>query len=118
MPKVRLAFIMLMVLLLIGVLQPHVSRVLSADPNGASPSTLGGQSTPTPITTGADKTTNMTTGVDPFKVHLEKYGPGTQQSTSNSMPVNSNATGTDPFKAFIELQNKQSKDAGVSPFGK
>jgi hypothetical protein len=34
------------------------------------------------------------------------------------MPVNSNATGTDPFKAFIELQNKQSKDAGVSPFGK
>jgi hypothetical protein len=28
------------------------------------------------------------------------------------------SSGSDPFKAFLEEQKKQTKDAGISPFGK
>jgi len=71
-------------------------------------------------------------GVDPFKAHIEKNGlsPATvTNSASNSQntsagfinsPAGSTVTqpGADPFKAFLDKQKQQSKDAGVSPFGK
>jgi type III secretory pathway component EscR len=40
-------------------------------------------------------------------------------STNNSGNANSaNQSGADPFKAFLDKQKQQSKEAGVSPFGK
>jgi len=71
-------------------------------------------------------------GADPFKAHIEKNGlapnfspvqssnsQNNAASASNSLNTNAaNQAGADPFKAFLEKQKQQSKDAGISPFGK
>ena len=71
-------------------------------------------------------------GVDPFKAHIEKNGlapspspnpalnsPNKGARENNALRTNSaNQTGADPFKAFLEKQKQESKDAGISPFGK
>jgi hydrogenase/urease accessory protein HupE len=69
-------------------------------------------------------------GADPFKAHIEKNGlalnhvpnaapPVTPPSSPTAAPSQAaNQAGADPFKAFLEKQKQQSKDAGISPFGK
>ena len=71
-------------------------------------------------------------GIDPFKAHIEKNGlapapttnpaPNSQNTGFGSInsEIGNSVTqpGSDPFKAFLDKQKQQSKDAGVSPFGK
>lgn len=123
----KLIVAMAVVLLLIYVAQPYISGFTGTE---KSSSTAQPQdSSATPSSTAPKEPTSVQTlpaGSDPFKAHLEKNGASAQTATSGkpstpnaSLPSGNAANGgSDPFKAFLEQQKKQSKDAGVSPFGK
>jgi hypothetical protein len=117
----KLALIMVVALGLIWLLQPTISGWLGetkttpaapqieSNPNLTESKSIDSPTAPAP-----------TPGVDLFKAHIEKNGlPPTPLvkplASTPSQSTSANPTGVDPFKAFLE---QQSKDVGVSPFGK
>lgn len=123
-PPSKLAVFMVAALALVWLLQPTLSEWLGKEKNGPAAPKIEldpnqGEST----VNGSPTVPALMPGADPFKAHLEKNGVSptpianpSRNPQSNSTSANS--TGTDPFKAFLEQQKQQSKDAGVSPFGK
>ena len=129
----KLALIMAAVLFLIWLVQPTVSEWLGQGQN--SESIQKTQQNPSPLEPNQAATPTVPAlmpGADPFKAHIEKNGlapnlapvhsSNSQKntaSTTHSLSTNAtNQAGVDPFKAFLEKQKQQSKDAGISPFGK
>ena len=129
----KLALIMVAILFLIWLVQPTVSEWLGQGQN--SESIQKTQQNPSPIEPNQAATPTVPAsmpGADPFKAHIEKNGlapnlapvhsSNSQKntaSTNHSLSTNAtNQAGVDPFKAFLEKQKQQSKDAGISPFGK
>jgi hypothetical protein len=133
----KLALIMAAVLFLIWLVQPTVSEWLGQGQN--SESIQKTQQNPSPLEPNQAATPTVPAlmpGADPFKAHIEKNGlapnlapnlapvhsSNSQKntaSTNHSLSTNAtNQAGVDPFKAFLEKQKQQSKDAGISPFGK
>ena len=129
----KLALIMAIALFLIWLVQPTLSEWLGKDKNAAvlptpelSQTTIESTQTATPTVPASMP------GADPFKAHIEKNGlapspspnpavnsPNNGARENNALRTNSaNQTGADPFKAFLEKQKQESKDAGISPFGK
>mgnify|MGYP000011606525 CR=1 FL=1 len=129
----KLALIMAIALFLIWLVQPTLSEWLGKDKNAAvRPTPELSQTTIESTQTATPTVPASMPGADPFKAHIEKNGlapaPVTN-SASNSQntsagfmnsPAGNPVTqpGADPFKAFLDKQKQQSKDAGVSPFGK
>jgi uncharacterized protein involved in copper resistance len=128
----KLILAMAVVLSVIYWAQPYISDFTNSDktttplPNLDPHATLPSvdQSQPT-------SAQNLPAGADPFKAHIEKNGLAGQTSSNAKSPAsnannatatasstNSSSPGADPFKAFMDQQKKQSKDAGISPFGK
>jgi len=120
---------MVVALACIYAVQPYLSEFIGSEkktsseqksePNVTLPAAPQIETTPVP---------SLTPGTDPFKAHIEKNGTsGNKASAStplkpSTLPTlpsgNTVSSGTDPFKAFLDEQKKQSKEAGVSPFGK
>jgi hypothetical protein len=129
----KLALFMVAALFLIWLVQPRLSQWTGPDQNAAAlPKADVNQKQAESKQTATPTVPALMPGVDPFKAHIEKNGlapaPVTN-SASNSQntsagfmnsPVGNLVTqpGADPFKAFLDKQKQQSKDAGVSPFGK
>lgn len=117
----KLAVAMLVSLLVIWLVQPVISDRL--DPNSKSSAVeIPAQVVPPPSDNlAAPNSYALPTVQDPFKGHIEKNGleagapPAAAPSTA---PVQSHVARVDPFKEHLELQNRQAKDAGISPFGK
>lgn len=125
----KLTLAMVVALACIYALQPYLSEFIGSEkktsseqksePNVTLPAAPQIETTPVP---------SLTPGTDPFKAHIEKNGTsGNKASAStplkpSTLPTlpsgNTVSSGTDPFKAFLDEQKKQSKEAGVSPFGK
>ena len=129
----KLALFMVAALFLIWLVQPRLSQWTGPDQNAAPlPKADVNQNQAESKQTATPTVPALMPGVDPFKAHIEKNGlsPATvTNSASNSQntsagfmnsPAGSTVTqpGADPFKAFLDKQKQQSKDAGVSPFGK
>jgi hypothetical protein len=129
----KLALFMVAALFLIWLIEPRVSQWADSDQNAAPlPKADVNQNQAESKQTATPTVPALMPGVDPFKAHIEKNGlapaPVTN-SASNSQntsagfmnsPAGNPVTqpGADPFKAFLDKQKQQSKDAGVSPFGK
>jgi len=125
----KLTLAMVVALACIYAVQPYLSEFIGSEkktsseqksePNATLPAAPQFETTPVP---------SLTPGTDPFKAHIEKNGTsGNKASAStplkpSTLPIlpsgNTVSSGTDPFKAFLDEQKKQSKEAGVSPFGK
>lgn len=129
----KLALIMAIALFLIWLVQPTLSEWLGKDQNAAVlPTPEVSQTTIESTLTATPTVPASMPGADPFKAHIEKNGltpgpihsqaPNSQNRTAsanNAASVNSsNQAGADPFKAFLEKQKQESKEAGISPFGK
>lgn len=127
----KLALIMAAALLLIWLVQPPISEWLGQGQNSVPIQKT--ELNPTEPNQAATPTVPaLMPGADPFKAHIEKNGlapnlapaqlsnsQNNEASANNSLNTNAtNQAGTDPFKAFLEKQKQQSKDAGISPFGK
>ena len=127
--NVILTLVMLAALAFIYVAQPYVSEFRGSEKNKA-PDQKSAPSTNLldPPQTQATSVKSLTPGADPFKAHIEKNRPLENKASASTTPnPNTNPTlpsgntvssGSDPFKAFLEEQKKQTKDAGISPFGK
>jgi hypothetical protein len=129
----KLALIMAIALFLIWLVQPTLSEWLGKDKNAAVlPTPEVTQTTIESTQTATPTVPASMPGADPFKAHIEKNGlapspspnpaensPNNAARENNALRTNSaNQTGADPFKAFLEKQKQESKDAGISPFGK
>jgi len=129
----KLALIMAIALFLIWLVQPTLSEWLVKDKNAAvRPTPELSQTTIESTQTATPTVPASMPGADPFKAHIEKNGlapspspnpavtfPNNATRENNALRTNSvNQTGADPFKAFLEKQKQESKDAGISPFGK
>jgi hypothetical protein len=129
----KLALIMAIALFLIWLVQPTISEWLGKDKNAAVlPTPEVTQTTIESTQTARPTVPASMPGADPFKEHIEKNGlapspspnpavnsPNNGARENNALRANSaNQTGADPFKAFLEKQKQESKDAGISPFGK
>lgn len=129
----KLALIMAIALFLIWLVQPTLSEWLGKDKNAAvRPTPELSQTTIESTQTATPTVPASMPGADPFKAHIEKNGlapspspnpavtfPNNATRENNALRTNSvNQTGADPFKAFLEKQKQESKDAGISPFGK
>ena len=129
----KLALIMAIALFLIWLVQPTLSEWLGKDQNAAVlPTPEVRQTTIESAQTATPTVPASMPSADPFKAHIEKNGltpgpihsqaPNSQNRTAsanNAASVNSsNQAGADPFKAFLEKQKQESKEAGISPFGK
>ena len=120
--QIKLALVLMGVLLLIWIIQPYVSAFLGSDQNLNSNKGLykiENQAERPLIDTPAYNTIPLP-GVDPFKAHIEKNGFSNQtlEQNSASTAIKPADSGADPFKDFLEQQKRQSKEAGVSPFGR
>ena len=120
---------MLAALAFIYVAQPYVTEFIGSEKNKAPDQKLEPSANlPAPPQTQATSVQSLTPGADPFKAHIEKNRPLENKAAASTTPnPNANPTlpsgntvssGSDPFKAFLEEQKKQTKDAGISPFGK
>ena len=129
--NVKLTLVMLAALAFIYVAQPYVSEFRGSEKNKApDQKSEPSANLPAPPQTQATTVQSLTPGADPFKAHIEKNRPlenkaaasTTPSTTPNTNPTlpsgNTVSSGSDPFKAFLEEQKKQTKDAGISPFGK
>jgi hypothetical protein len=125
----KLTLAMVVALAFIYAVQPYISEFIGSEkktvpeqksePNATLPAAPQIETTPVP---------SLVPSTDPFKAHIEKNGTsGNKASASAPLKPSTNPTlpsgntvssGTDPFKAFLDEQKKQSKEAGVSPFGK
>ena len=129
----KLALIMAAALFLIWLVQPTVSEWLGQGQNSVPNQKTEQNPNPTEPNQVATPTVPvLMPGADPFKAHIEKNGlapnlapvqssnsQNNAASANNSLNTNAaNQAGADPFKAFLEKQKQQSKDAGISPFGK
>jgi len=129
----KLALIMAIALFLIWLVQPALSEWVGKDKNAAvRPTPELSQTTIESTQTARPTVPASMPGADPFKAHIEKNGfspspspnpalnsPNNGARENNALRTNSaNQTGADPFKAFLEKQKQESKDAGISPFGK
>ena len=127
--NVILTLVMLAALAFIYVAQPYVSEFRGSEKNKAPDQ----KSAPSanlldPPQTQATSVKSLTPGADPFKAHVEKNRPLENETAASTTPNpnthptlppgNTVSSGSDPFKAFLEEQKKQTKDAGISPFGK
>ena len=120
---------MLAALAFIYVAQPYISEFRGSEKNKApDQKSEPSANLPAPPQTQATSVQSLTPGADPFKAHIEKNRPLENKASASTTPnPNTNPTlpsgntvssGSDPFKAFLEEQKKQTKDAGISPFGK
>lgn len=125
--NVKLTLVMLAALAFIYVAQPYVSEFRGSEKNKApDQKSEPSANLPAPPQTQATSVQSLTPGADPFKAHVEKNRPlenkaaaSTTPNTNPTLPSgNTVSSGSDPFKAFLEEQKKQTKDAGISPFGK
>ena len=127
--NVKLTLVMLAALAFIYVAQPYVSEFRGSEKNKApDQKSEPSANLPAPPQTQATSVQSLTPGADPFKAHIEKNRPLENKAATSTTPnPNTNPTlpsgntvssGSDPFKAFLEEQKKQTKDAGISPFGK
>jgi hypothetical protein len=122
--QTKLALIMVASLALIWLLQPTVSAWLDQDETGSTAPKVELIPNQTPSTlNGSPTVPAFMPGEDPFKAHIEKNGLSPTPlvkplASTPSQSTSANPMGVDPFKAFLEQQKQQSKDAGVSPFGK
>ena len=127
--NVKLTLVMLAALAFIYVAQPYVSEFRGSEKNKApDQKSEPSANLPAPPQTQATSVQSLTPGADPFKAHIEKNRPLENKAAASTPPnPNTNPTlpsgntvssGSDPFKAFLEEQKKQTKDAGISPFGK
>lgn len=127
--NVKLTLVMLAALAFIYVAQPYVSEFRGSEKNKApDQKSEPSANLPAPPQTQATSVQSLTPGADPFKAHIEKNRPLENKAAASTTPnPNTNPTlpsgntvssGSDPFKAFLEEQKKQTKDAGISPFGK
>ena len=125
--NVKLTLVMLAALAFIYVAQPYVSEFRGSEKNKApDQKSEPSANLPAPPQTQATTVQSLTPGADPFKAHVEKNRPlenkaaaSTTPNTNPTLPSgNTVSSGSDPFKAFLEEQKKQTKDAGISPFGK
>ena len=129
--NVKLTLVMLAALAFIYVAQPYISEFRGSEKNKApDQKSEPSANLPAPPQTQATSVQSLTPGADPFKAHIEKNRPlenkaaasTTPSTTPNTNPTlpsgNTVSSGSDPFKAFLEEQKKQTKDAGISPFGK
>ena len=129
----KLALFMVAALFLIWLVQPRLSQWTGPDQNAAAlPKADVNQKQAESKQTATPTVPALMPGVDPFKAHIEKNGlapspspnpalnsPNNGARENNALRTNSaNQTGSDPFKAFLEKQKQESKDAGISPFGK
>jgi hypothetical protein len=129
----KLALIMAAALFLIWLVQPTVLEWLDQGQNSVPIQKTEQNPNPTDPNQAATPTVPaLMPGADPFKAHIEKNGlapnlapvqssnsQNNAASTNNSLNTNAaNQASTDPFKTFLEKQKQQSKDAGISPFGK
>ena len=122
---------MLAALAFIYVAQPYVSEFRGSEKNKApDQKSEPSANLPAPPQTQATSVQSLTPGADPFKAHIEKNRPLENKAAASTTPStipntnpklpsgNTVSSGSDPFKAFLEEQKKQTKDAGISPFGK
>ena len=127
--NVKLTLVMLAALAFIYVVQPYVSEFRGSEKNKApDQKSEPSANLPAPPQPQATSVQSLTPGADPFKAHIEKNRPLENKASASTTPnPNTNPTlpsgntvssGSDPFKAFLEEQKKQTKDAGISPFGK
>lgn len=131
--NVKLALMMAAALFLIWLVQPTISKWLGPGQNSEPIQKTEQNPNPTEPNQVATPTVPvLMPGADPFKAHIEKNGlapnlapvqssnsQNNAASANNSLNTNAaNQAGADPFKAFLEKQKQQSKDAGISPFGK
>ena len=127
--NVILTLVMLAALAFIYVAQPYISEFRGSEKNKApDQKSEPSANLPAPPQTQATSVQSLTPGADPFKAHIEKNRPLENKAAASTTPnPNTNPTlpsgntvssGSDPFKAFLEEQKKQTKDAGISPFGK
>ena len=127
--NVKLTLVMLAALAFIYVAQPYISEFRGSEKNKApDQKSEPSANLPAPPQTQATSVQSLTPGADPFKAHIEKNRPLENKAAASTTPnPNTNPTlpsgntvssGSDPFKAFLEEQKKQTKDAGISPFGK
>lgn len=131
--NVKLALIMAAALFLIWLVQPTISKWLGPGQNSEPiQKTEQNPNLTEPNQVSAPTVPVLMPGADPFKAHIEKNGlapnlapvqssnsQNNAASANNSLNTNAaNQAGADPFKAFLEKQKQQSKDAGISPFGK
>jgi hypothetical protein len=125
----KLTLVMLAALAFIYVAQPYISEFRGSEKNKApDQKSEPSANLPAPPQTQATSVQSLTPGADPFKAHIEKNRPLENKAAASTTPnPNTNPTlpsgntlssGSDPFKAFLEEQKKQTKDAGISPFGK
>ena len=129
----KLALIMAAVLFLIWLVQPTLSEWLGQGQNSGPIQKTEQKTKPTVPNQAATPTVPaVMPSADPFKAHIEKNGlapnlapvqssnsQNNAASANNSLNTNAaNQAGADPFKAFLDKQKQQSKDAGISPFGK
>ena len=131
--NVKLALIMAAELFLIWLVQPTISKWLGPGQNSEPiQKTEQNPNLTEPNQVATPTVPVLMPGADPFKAHIEKNGlapnlapvqssnsQNNAASANNSLNTNAaNQAGADPFKAFLEKQKQQSKDAGISPFGK
>ena len=125
--NVKLTLVMLAALAFIYVAQPYVSEFRGSEKNKApDQKSEPSANLPAPPQTQATSVQSLTPGADPFKAHVEKNRPLENKAAASTIPNtnpklpsgNTVSSGSDPFKAFLEEQKKQTKDAGISPFGK
>jgi hypothetical protein len=131
--NVKLALIMAAALFLIWLVQPTISKWLGPGQNSEPiQKTEQNPNLTEPNQVATPTVPVLMPGADPFKAHIEKNGlapnlapvqssnsQNNAASANNSLNTNAaNQAGADPFKAFLEKQKQQSKDAGISPFGK
>jgi hypothetical protein len=129
--NVKLTLVMLAALAFIYVAQPYVSEFRGSEKNKApDQKSEPSANLPAPPQTQATSVQSLTPGADPFKAHIEKNRPLENKAAASTTPStipntnpklpsgNTVSSGSDPFKAFLEEQKKQTKDAGISPFGK
>lgn len=129
----KLALIMAAALFLIWLVQPTISKWLGPGQNSEPiQKTEQNPNLTEPNQVATPTVPVLMPGADPFKAHIEKNGlapnlapvqssnsQNNAASANNSLNTNAaNQAGADPFKAFLEKQKQQSKDAGISPFGK
>jgi hypothetical protein len=125
----KLTLAMVVALACIYAVQPYISEFIGSEkktspeqksePNATLPAAPQTETTPVP---------SLIPGTDPFKAHIEKNSTSGNKSSASAplkpstLPTlpsgNTVSSGSDPFKAFLDEQKKQSKEAGVSPFGK
>lgn len=131
--NVKLALIMAAALFLIWLVQPTISKWLGQGQNSVPiQKTEQNPNLTEPNQVATPTVPVLMPGADPFKAHIEKNGlapnlapvqssnsQNNAASANNSLNINAaNQAGADPFKAFLEKQKQQSKDVGISPFGK